>query len=157
MSKKLVAYFSASGITAGVSKNLAEASGADLYEIKPEIPYTKADLNWMDKFSRSTVEMNNLTFRPAIADKDADIASYDTIFVGFPIWWYIAPTIINTFLESYDFSGKKIVLFATSGGSGFGKTVEKLKDSCPGANLREGKVFNSSVSIKELEELAKAQ
>lgn len=107
MSKKLVAYFSASGITAGVSKNLAEASGADLYEIKPEIPYTKADLNWMDKFSRSTVEMNNLTFRPAIADKDADIASYDTIFVGFPIWWYIAPTIINTFLESYDFSGKK--------------------------------------------------
>ncbi|MBO5158843.1 MAG: hypothetical protein J6B94_04515 [Lachnospiraceae bacterium] len=86
MSKKLVAYFSASGITAGVSKNLAEASGADLYEIKPEIPYTKADLNWMDKFSRSTVEMNNLTFRPAIADKDADIASYDTIFVGFPIW-----------------------------------------------------------------------
>ena len=150
MSKKLVAYFSASGVTAGVAKTLAEAAGADLYEIKPEVPYTPADLNWMDKQSRSTVEMNDLSYRPAIADKNANVADYDTVFVGFPIWWYIAPTIINTFLESYDFAGKKIVLFATSGGSGFGKTVEKLEDSCPGADLKEGKLLKASVSKEEL-------
>jgi len=131
MKKKLVAYFSASGVTAGVASKLAEAAGADLYEIKPEVLYTKADLNWMNPKSRSTIEMKNLSFRPALADQNANIAEYDTVFVGFPIWWYIAPTIINTFLESYDFSGKKIVLFATSGGSGFGKTVENLEKSCP--------------------------
>ena len=106
MSKKLVAYFSASGVTAEAAKTLAEAAGADLYEIKPEVSYTKADLNWMDKKSRSTVEMNDLSFRPAIVDRNAGVENYDVIFVGFPIWWYIAPTIINTFLESYDFSGK---------------------------------------------------
>ena len=129
MSKKLVAYFSASGVTASLAKSLAEAAGAGLYEIRPEAPYTKADLDWTDKKSRSTIEMNDQTFRPAIADKDANIASYDIVFVGFPIWWYIAPTIINTFLESHDFSGKTIVPFATSGGSGMGKTVEKLRPS----------------------------
>lgn len=118
MSKKLVAYFSASGVTANAAKTLAKAVGADLYEIKPEIPYTKADLNWMDKNSRSSLEMKDKTYRPAIADKDAKIEDYDVIFIGFPIWWYVAPTIINTFLESYDFSNKTIVLFATSGGSG---------------------------------------
>ena len=109
MSKKLVAYFSASGVTAGLSKTLAEAAGADLYEIMPEVPYTKADLNWQDKESRSTLEMLDLSFRPALADHNANISQYDVIFVGFPIWWYIAPTIINTFLESYDFSGKTII------------------------------------------------
>lgn len=157
MSKKLVAYFSASGVTAGVAKTLAEAAGADLYEIKPEIPYTQADLNWMDKQARSTVEMNDLSYRPALADKNANIADYDTIFVGFPIWWYIAPTIINTFLESYDFSGKKIILFATSGSSGFGKTVENLINSCPGAAIKEGSLFKAGVSKEELAAWVKAQ
>ena len=117
MSKTLVAYFSASGTTAQVAKELAQAVGADIYEIKPAVPYTQEDLNWMDKKSRSSVEMNDRSSRPALADQDADIAAYDTILLGFPIWWYVAPTIINSFLESYDFSGKKIVLFATSGGS----------------------------------------
>ncbi|HJC42939.1 MAG TPA: NAD(P)H-dependent oxidoreductase, partial [Candidatus Mediterraneibacter gallistercoris] len=121
MSKTLVAYFSASGVTARVAKNLAGAADADLYEIRPAVPYTSADLNWMDKSSRSSVEMKDKSSRPELADTDADIASYDRIFVGFPIWWYTAPTIINTFLESYDFSGKTIILFATSGGSGLGK------------------------------------
>ena len=121
MSKKLVAYFSASGTTAAVAKTLAEVAEADLYEIKPQTPYTSADLNWMNKTSRSSVEMNDKSSRPLLADTDANIKGYDTIFLGFPIWWYIAPTIINTFLESYDFSGKTIILFATSGGSGFGE------------------------------------
>ena len=150
MSKVLVAYFSASGTTAGVAKNLAQAAGADLYEIRPETPYTKADLNWMDKKSRSSVEMNDKSSRPALADKDANITAYDTILLGFPIWWYVAPTIINTFLESYDFSGKKIVLFATSGGSGFGKTVQNLALSCPGATIKEGKLLNGRSSADDL-------
>lgn len=143
MSKRiLVAYFSASGTTAVTARNLAEAVGADLYEIRPAVPYTNADLDWMDKKSRSSVEMNNRSGRPALADTDADIAAYDTVFVGFPIWWYVAPTIINTFLESYDFSGKTIIPFATSGGSGMGKTNEGLEKSCPGAKLMEGKLLN---------------
>ena len=147
MSKKLVAYFSASGVTADAAKTLAKAAGADLYEIKPEIPYTKADLNWMDKNSRSSVEMKDKTYRPAIADKDAKIEDYEVIFIGFPIWWYVAPTIINTFLESYDFSNKTIVLFATSGGSGFGKTVQELKTSVSStANIIEGKLLNGRMS-----------
>ena len=150
MSKKLVAYFSATGVTAGVAKTLSEAAGADLYEIKPEVPYKKADLNWMNPLSRSTKEMKNKGSRPAIADKDANIADYDTIFVGFPIWWYIAPTIINTFLESYDFTGKTIILFATSGGSGFGKTIANLQGSCPGAVLKEGKVLDRRATKEEL-------
>ena len=150
MSKILVAYFSASGTTAGVAKNLAEAAGADLYEIRPAVPYTRADLNWMDKQSRSSVEMNNKASRPALADKDADISAYDTILLGFPVWWYVAPTIINSFLESYDFTGKKIVLFATSGGSGFGKTVQNLAPSCPGATIREGRLLNGRPSANDL-------
>ena len=154
MSKKLVAYFSASGVTAKVADMLADAVGADIYEIRPAVPYTKADLNWMDKQSRSSVEMQNKSIRPAIADTDAAVAEYDVIFVGFPIWWYVAPTIINTFLESYDFSGKKIVLFATSGGSGFGKTAEKLADSCKGAELITGKLFNGRPDADELAEWA---
>ena len=151
MSKKLVAYFSASGVTANAAGILAEAAGADLYEIKPAVPYTSADLNWMDKKSRSSVEMANPDSRPAIADKEVNVEAYDTIFVGFPIWWYVAPTVINTFLESHDFTGKIIVLFATSGGSGFGQSVQKLKDSCKGAIVKEGRLLNGRVSKAELE------
>lgn len=151
MSKKLVAYFSASGVTAEAAKTLAEAAGADLYEIKPEVPYTKADLNWMDKKSRSTTEMNDLSFRPAIADRNAGVENYDVIFVGFPIWWYIAPTIINTFLESYDFAGKTVVLFATSGGSGMGKTAAGLKGSVAAdTTIIEGKLLNGRQSVEDL-------
>ena len=150
MSKTLVAYFSAEGTTRRVAENLAQAAGADLYEIRPAVPYTRADLNWMDKKSRSSVEMNDRSYRPELADKDADIASCDRIFLGFPIWWYVAPTIINTFLESYDFTGKTIILFATSGGSGIGKTNERLAPSCKGAKLMDGKVFKGSVGHQEL-------
>ncbi len=150
MSKKLTAYFSASGVTAKAAKALSEAAGTDLFEIRPAIPYTAADLNWQDKNSRSSVEMNDLSFRPEIAEKLSNMDEYDTIFVGFPVWWYIAPTIINTFLESYDFTGKKIVLFATSGGSGFGKTAEKLADSCKGAELITGKLLNGRLDKDEL-------
>jgi flavodoxin len=147
MGKKLVAYFSASGVTADLAKTLAEAAGAGLYEIKPEVPYTTADLDWKDKKSRSTLEMQDPSSRPAIADTDANIADYDVVFVGFPIWWYVAPTIINTFLESYDFSGKTIVPFATSGSSGLGKTIEKLKPSVSGtAIVKEGKLLNGKPS-----------
>ena len=150
MSKKLTAYFSASGKTAALAKKLAEAAGADLYEIRPAVPYTSADLNWQDKQSRTSVEMSDHSSRPALADKNADIAAYDTIYVGFPVWWYIAPTIINTFLESYDFSGKKIILFATSGGSGFGKAVQNLQPSAPNAEIIEGKVNPSAKDIEAL-------
>jgi multimeric flavodoxin WrbA len=151
MSKNLVAYFSASGVTAKVAKEVAYAVSGDLYEIKPKVPYTKEDLNWMDKKSRSSVEMSDKSFRPELADKDAKIENYDTILIGFPIWWYVAPTIINTFLESYDFSGKKIVLFATSGGSSFGKTVDELKVSVGGGTLIvEGKILNNGNGINEL-------
>lgn len=149
--KTLVAYFSASGVTAKVAKELAEAAHGDLYEIQPAVAYTRADLNWTDSKSRSSVEMKDPSSRPAIADKNANIAAYDTIFVGFPIWWYVAPTIINTFLEAYDFSGKTVVLFATSGGSGFGKTLERLKGSVAAdTKLIEGKVLNGSVSASKL-------
>lgn len=153
MSKKLVAYFSASGVTAKVADMLADAIGADIYEIRPEVPYTKADLNWMNKKSRSSIEMNDKSIRPALADKDAKIDQYDTIFLGFPIWWYVAPTIINTFLESYDFSGKKIILFATSGGSKFGNTVEELKISVPAScQIIEGKLLNGRQTIPKIRE-----
>ena len=144
MSKILVAYFSASGVTKKVAEKLAALVNADIHEIKPKVPYTKADLNWMDKKSRSSVEMNDKSSRPAIADKDAHIEQYDTIFLGFPIWWYVAPTIINTFLESYDWTGKKIVLFATSGGSGMGKSAACLRDSAKGAQIIEGKMLNGN-------------
>ena len=154
MRKKLVAFFSASGVTARVAENLANAAGADLYEIKPAVPYTKADLDWTDKQSRSSVEMRDHSSRPALADTGADIAAYDTIFIGFPIWWYIAPTIINTFLEAYDFSGKKIVLFATSGGSGFGKAVDSLQPSAPGAKIIAGEILNGNPNAKKLKAFA---
>lgn len=150
MSRKLVAYFSASGVTAKVAEKLSEAIGADLYAIEPEVPYTKADLDWMDKKSRSTIEMNNPASRPAITGKRDNMNDYDTVFVGFPIWWYVAPTIINTFLESYDLTDKTIIPFATSGGSDMGKTDEKLLPSCKGAKLLNGKVFKASVSGADL-------
>ncbi len=150
MSKKLVAFFSASGTTAKAAKALAEAAGADLYEIKPQTPYTKADLNWMDKKARSTVEMNDKASRPAIVTDDLDVSGYGAILLGFPIWWYVAPTVINTFLEAYDFSGKAIVLFATSGGSGFGQAVAGLQPSAPGATIREGKLLNGKQSADDL-------
>ncbi len=150
MSRKLVAYFSASGTTAKAAKALADAAGADLYEIKPQVPYTKGDLNWMDKKARSTIEMNDKSSRPAIVTGDVDVSGYDTILLGFPIWWYIAPTIINTFLEAYDFSGKTIVLFATSGGSGFGEAVAGLQPSAPNAAIREGRLLNGKQSADGL-------
>ena len=150
MSRILVAYFSASGTTAKLAETLAEAIGADVFAIEPKTPYTKADLDWTNKTSRSTLEMNDPASRPAIRDIRDNMSDYDTVFVGFPIWWYVAPTIINTFLESYDMSGKTIVPFATSGGSDMGKTNEKLLPSCKGAKLMEGKVFKSSASASEL-------
>ena len=150
MSKKLVAYFSAGGRTAALAAKLAGEAGADLLEIRPAVPYTAADLNWQDKQSRSSVEMRDHSSRPAIADPGADLSAYDVVYVGFPVWWYIAPTIINTFLEKYDFSGKKIILFATSGGSGFGKAVENLQGSAPGASIIEGSVNPSDAQIRAL-------
>lgn len=151
MSKKLVTYFSASGVTKSVAEKLAQTLGSDIFEIAPKVLYTAADLDWRDKTSRSTVEMNDLSYRPEMAEGDVDISAYDTVYVGFPVWWYIAPTIINTFLEKYDWNGKKIVLFATSGGSGWGKTVEKLEDSCKGAEIVEGKIVGpTGVTVEEL-------
>ena len=144
MGKKLVAYFSASGTTRKIAEIIAQVAEADLYEIMPKQPYSKGDLNWMDKKSRSSVEMSDKKIRPEISNPDAQVEKYDEIILGFPIWWYVAPTIINTFLEKYDFSGKKIVLFATSGGSGFGNTVSELKPSAPDAEIVEGKVLNKA-------------
>ena len=149
--KTLIAYFSASGTTKRAAEKLAAAAGGDLYEIRPAVPYTRADLNWQDKRSRSSVEMNDPDSRPALADTDAPIAGYDRIFLGFPVWWYTAPRIIRSFLESYDFSGKTIILFATSGGSGLGKTAKELASSCPGARIIEGKLLNGSLSEAELQ------
>lgn len=146
----LVAYFSASGTTAKAAKVLAKAADADLYEIKPAIPYTSTDLNWMDKRSRSSVEMSDKHSRPALADTDAPIAGHDVIFLGFPIWWYVAPTIVNTFLESYDFTGKTIILFATSGGSGLGKSAVSLRASVPGARIVDGRLLNGRLNADEL-------
>lgn len=157
MSKKLVAYFSASGVTRKVAETLADAVGADLYEIKPQVPYTTADLNWQDNNSRSSVEMRDKSSRPAIADKDANIGTYDTVFVGFPIWWYVAPTIINTFLESYDFAGKTIIPFATSGSSGIGQTAASLKGSVdPTATILEGKMLNGRQTKESLADWIKS-
>ena len=148
--KSLVAYFSASGVTKKVAEKLSDAVGADLFEIKPKVKYTKADLDWMDTKSRSSIEMNDKSFRPAISEKCDNMDKYDVVYVGFPIWWYVAPTIINTFLESYDFSGKIIIPFATSGGSGFGKTIEILKDlGSKEAKWKDGKLMNN-ISETEL-------
>ncbi len=150
MQRKLVAYFSASGTTAKVAETLADAIGADIFELTPAVPYTTEDLNWRDANARSTVEMKNPASRPAIARKRSNMDEYDTIFLGFPIWWYVAPTIVNTFLESYDLAGTTIIPFATSGGSDMGKTNEQLQPSCPGAVLLEGRVFPASASPEEL-------
>lgn len=150
MSKVLVAYFSASGVTAKLAGRLANAIGADLHEIQPEVPYTKADLDWTDKKSRSSVEMNDRTFRPAVANRVGNMEDYDVIFIAFPIWWYVAPTIVNTFLEQYDMSGKTIIPLATSGSSGMGNTNKGLISSCPGADLKEGKRFPADAAEEEL-------
>lgn len=154
MSKKLVAYFSASGVTASLAKNLAAAIGADLFEIEPVIRYGKADLDWTNKKSRSSVEMNDKSSRPAVAKKLGNMSEYDEVFVGFPIWWYIAPTIVNTFLKGYDLAGKTIIPFATSGGSGMGETNEYLANSCKGAKLVEGKVLRRNACADELKKWA---
>lgn len=142
MSKKLVAYFSASGVTESVARNLSQTAGADLYRIQPEVPYTSADLDWMNKKSRSSIEMNDPASRPAIAAEDLDISSYDVVFLGFPVWWYMAPTIINTFLETYDFSGKTVIPFATSGSSGIENCEKKLQQQYPSINWKSGKLLN---------------
>ena len=150
MSKTLVAYFSASGTTAKVAKKMAEAIGADLFEIKPETPYSGADLNWQNKNSRSSVEMNDRSSRPAIAVKVADMPQYDVVFVGFPVWWYREPSIIDTFMESYDFAGKTVIPFATSGGSGLGDSAANMKKLAKGAKVVDGKRFSGSASAEEL-------
>ena len=154
MGKILVAYFSAGGTTRKVAEMIAETAEADLHEIVPKQPYSKADLNWMDKKSRSSVEMSDKKSRPEIIDADVSLNMYDEIILGFPIWWYVAPTIINTFLESFDFTGKKIILFATSGGSGFGNTVRELQLSAPDAVIVEGQVFGRAAK-QEIEEWVK--
>ena len=150
MDKTLIAYFSASGVTKRLASTLAKAVNGDLFEIVPEVPYTDADLNWMDKSSRSTLEMKDKTSRPAVASKVENMAEYGTVFVGFPIWWYTAPTIIKTFLEQYDLSGKTVIPFATSGGSGMGHTNRELAPSCKGAVLKDGKRFAANASEAEL-------
>ena len=142
MSKTLVAYFSASGVTARAAKEIADAVGADLYEIAPAQPYTAADLDWTDKKSRSTAEMNDPGCRPEIAGTVEDMDQYDTVFVGFPVWWYVEPRIVDTFLESYDFAGKKMIPFATSGGSGIQKAEKSLREHCPAADWKPGKLLN---------------
>ena len=153
MKKILVAYFSASGVTENVAKKLAEAVGADLFEIRPEQPYTKADLDWMDKQSRSTLEMKDRSCRPAMAT-DPDVSGYDVILVGFPVWWYREPSIIDTFMESADFNGKTVVPFCTSGGSGLGDSAKNMHALAPGAKVLEGKRFSSSASQDELKKWA---
>ncbi len=152
MRKTLVAYFSASGVTKKVAEKIAAAANGDLFQIEPEIAYSEKDLNWMNKNSRSSLEMSDKDFRPAMIKTELNLSEYDSILLGFPIWWYVAPTIINTFLESYDFSGKKITLFATSGGSGFGNTVQELRNSAPDAHIVEGKIMNMA-SAEDIQKL----
>ena len=154
MGKSLVAYFSASGVTAGLSERLAKAIGADLFEIKPEVPYTDADLNWQDKNSRSSVEMNDRKSRPAISSKIENMAQYDVVFIGFPVWWYREPSIIDTFAESYDFGGKTIVPFATSGGSGIGESGKNIGELATDAHVFSGERFKANASEEELKEWA---
>ena len=150
MSNKLVAYFSASGVTKAAAQRLAKATGADIFEIRPAVLYTRADLDWTDKHSRSSAEMNDPSSRPAMAEPLPHPEKYDTVFLGFPIWWYVAPRIINTFLEAHDLSGKTIIPFATSGGSGLGDTVKLLASSCPEAKFLNGRVFSPSANQTEL-------
>ena len=150
MSKKLVAYFSASGVTGSVAEKLANEIGADLFEIVPEKPYTNADLDWQNSRSRSSVEMKDRSARPAIASRIVDMSRYDVIFVGFPVWWYREPSIIDTFMEAYDFSGKTIVPFATSGGSGLGDAPKNMQALAKGSEVEDGKRFSVVVSGQEL-------
>ena len=156
MERALVAYFSASGTTEHVAKDLAAAVSADVFEIVPEEPYTRADLNWQDKSSRSSIEMNDEAARPAIADKIANMGTYDTVFVGFPVWWYVEPRIIDTFLEACDFSGKTIVPFATSGGSGLGEAPQRMQQLAPGARVLPGKLLNGRPDAAELKSWAES-
>ncbi len=157
MSDVLVAYFSASGKTAVVAEKLAESIDADLFEIVPETPYTKKDLNWMSKKSRSSIEMNDPACRPPISSKVEGMDGYKYVFVGFPVWWYREPSIIDTFMEAYDFSGKTVIPFATSGTSQIGKSGENMGKLAPGADVLEGKRFSNKVSADELGEWAKGQ
>ena len=150
MSKALVAYFSASGVTAKVADKLAGAIGADLYEIKPEQEYTSEDLNWQDKQSRSSVEMNDRNSRPAIGNVVENMDQYDVVFVGFPIWWYREPSIIDTFMEAYSFEGKTVIPFATSGGSGMGDSSKNMQELAKGAKVVQGRKFSSGASEDEL-------
>lgn len=156
MSKTLVAYFSASGVTAGVAEKLAQAAGAQIYEIKPEVPYTDADLDWQNKKSRSSIEMDDKSCRPQIADQSADVAGAEIVYIGFPVWWYREPSIIDTFLEAYDFGGKKIVPFCTSGGSGIGNTAKRMQEIVRNGVVLEGKRFSSNVSVDELKRWAES-
>ena len=153
MNRTLVAYFSASGRTAKVAEKLSALLGAEPYEIRPVEKYSKADLNWMNKKSRSSVEMNDKSIRPAVVTGDLDVSLYDTVVLGFPIWWYVAPTLINTFLEAYDFSGKRIVLFATSGKKDFGNTVAELQSSAPGAEIVETSVLIGAYTEAQIDAL----
>lgn len=146
MKKTLVAYFSASGVTERAAKEIAGAVEADLYEILPAQPYTDADLDWTDKKSRSTAEMNDPACRPEVAGTVENMEQYDTVFIGFPIWWYVEPRIVDTFLESYDFSGKTVIPFATSGGSGIGGAEKSLREHCPKANWKQGKLVTSGAA-----------
>lgn len=150
MSKALVAYFSASGVTAKVADKLADAIGADFYEIKPEQKYTSADLNWQDKQSRSSVEMNDRNSRPAIGNVVENMDQYDVVFVGFPIWWYREPSIIDTFMEAYSFEGKTVIPFGTSGGSGMGDSSKNMQELAKGAKVVQGRKFSSGASEDEL-------
>lgn len=151
MPKTLVAYFSATGTTKRAAEKIAEAANADLYEIQPAKPYTAADLNWHNEQSRSSLEMNNESCRPEIAENDVSIASYDAIFVGFPVWWYIEPRIIDTFLEAHDFTGKNVIPFATSGGSGLGEAPQRMRMAAKGATVLNGKVLSADISQKEIQ------
>lgn len=150
MSKKLVAYFSASGNTAKLAKNLAAVADAALYEIRPAVPYERKDLNWMNKKSRTTIEMQDKNCRPEMADHDAPISEADVVFLGFPIWWYREPSIIDSFLEAYDFAGKTVVPFLTSGGSDLGEGQGRIEQLARGAKVLRGKRFNARVSENEL-------
>lgn len=152
--KALVTYFSASGMTAGVSERLAQAIGAPIYEIKPEVPYTKADLDWTNKNSRSTVEMEDKSCSPALADTQAPVADADIIFVGYPVWWYREPSIIDSFLEAYDFSGKAIVLFATSGSSDIGQEAPVRASQIAKTEVKASRRFSSNASTDELKDWA---
>ncbi|MBR2260036.1 MAG: flavodoxin [Blautia sp.] len=154
MSKTLVAYFSATGRTKILASTLASVVKGELFEIIPKQPYSVADLNWQEKTSRSSVEMEDRASRPEIALTVENMDQYDTVFVGFPIWWYREPSIIDTFMESYDFSGKTVIPFATSGGSRMGDSSKNLQELAPGAKVEEGKRMLAGSSVDEIESWA---